>query len=196
MVRPPGLEPGTNGLWVRCSNHWATGARYHIETLSILVQCWHKEPFATARSPTRLLALIARSSRQKCFYMVLGTGIEPVLVGWKPTVLTDRRTQYIRLYKFLRNILLSHYQLNNINYIRIRELVNNFFVCCQKTTLTLFTTRWFLNSCMYCNTTTALVNNFFNSLSKNNIWNSGWDLNSRFYGFAIRCIGPALPPLH
>ena len=52
---------------------------YHIETFSILVPCWHKEPFATARSPKRLLALIARSVRQECFYMAnsLRAGFEP-----------------------------------------------------------------------------------------------------------------------
>jgi len=25
LVGPPGFEPGTNGLWVHCSNRWATG---------------------------------------------------------------------------------------------------------------------------------------------------------------------------
>ena len=47
---------------------------YHIETLSILVLCWHTEPFASARRPTRLLAPIARSGRQKCFYMECRAG--------------------------------------------------------------------------------------------------------------------------
>jgi hypothetical protein len=47
--------------------HWLV-FNHHIGTLSISVQCWHKEPFAPARGPNigRELAVTAR---QKCFYM-------------------------------------------------------------------------------------------------------------------------------
>ena len=52
----------------------------HIETLSISVPCWHKEPFAPARGPNVDACYAAYGTRQKCFYMVGRLGFEPRLL--------------------------------------------------------------------------------------------------------------------
>ena len=73
MVEPVGVEPTMHkggGFTVHWGYQFSYDSKtYYIETFSISVPYWHKEPFAPARGPNIGRARLAVTVRQKCFYI-------------------------------------------------------------------------------------------------------------------------------
>ena len=87
MVPLIGVEPITYWLQVSCSTRWAKAAKWWLEKDSNL-----------RRQSRQIYSLLPLTAREPNHILVGRRGIEPLLPGWKPGVLTIKRTPHMVRY--------------------------------------------------------------------------------------------------
>lgn len=112
LVVRDGIEPPTLRSSVWCSTNWATAPSIRFHFVRIGVSC--------SMEPMRLLHFDETYKVHTTAFHVAGRGVGPLFTGWKPVVLTDRRTGHTNFYYHNRVLTVLTFTIQRLGCARLR----------------------------------------------------------------------------